>query len=198
MQIYSGHNDLWLMARDEQSYKEMQSLFEKNVWLLPDVVLTWTPPVNLKKEGALLVMRNDVERVLSEADKQHVIDILRPMFESVSETDTEVEIETDIDGLNDKLVEKLKQISAAKVVVTDRLHGMIFAAITKTPCLVLNNYNHKIRETYKWINHLSYVRYVSDIEEFESEIRKLCIDKEWEYSDETIQKRYDEFMKACF
>ncbi|MFB8735822.1 polysaccharide pyruvyl transferase family protein [Bacillus sp. SL00103] len=34
----------------------------------------------------------------------------------------------------------------AQVVVTDRLHGMIFCAITKTPCVVLRSFDHKVME----------------------------------------------------
>ena len=35
----------------------------------------------------------------------------------------------------------MSEIGKRKVVVTDRLHGMIFCAITGTPCVVFSNYN---------------------------------------------------------
>jgi pyruvyl transferase EpsI len=45
-----------------------------------------------------------------------------------------------------------------EVVVTDRLHGMIFAAITGTPCVVLQNSNHKIESTHQtWLSSLSHI-----------------------------------------
>ncbi|UKI29230.1 MAG: polysaccharide pyruvyl transferase family protein [Clostridium sp.] len=34
-----------------------------------------------------------------------------------------------------------------KVIVTDRLHGLIFfALITNTPCIVISSYNQKLKE----------------------------------------------------
>lgn len=46
----------------------------------------------------------------------------------------------------------LNEISQLDIVITDRLHGMIFCYITGTPCIVFDNDNHKISETYKkWL-----------------------------------------------
>ncbi|WP_423202829.1 polysaccharide pyruvyl transferase family protein [Morganella morganii] len=57
------------------------------------------------------------------------------------------------------------KFSNSKLVVTDRLHGMIFAFITNTPCLVIRNSNHKIEETYKnWISNFNYIKLINDQE----------------------------------
>ena len=45
------------------------------------------------------------------------------------------------------LTAKLTQFRSAKLVVTDRLHGMILCLLSGTPCLVLPNSNHKISQT---------------------------------------------------
>lgn len=195
LQIYSEHKDLWLIARDELSFSQMQDLFKNNVRLLPDVVLTWEPNVCSKREGALLVLRNDVERALDDDSKNQIIQILSSMYDNVSETDTDVAVSDNLDDLYERLMGKVEQISGAELVITDRLHGMVFAAITQTPCLVLNNYNHKVRETYKWINNLPYVKYVSDIENLQADIEEVCNVGERVYSDEFIYNEYDKFMK---
>lgn len=195
LKIYNEHKDLWLIARDEYSYLQMKSLFKNNIRMLPDVVLTWEPDIRSKRKGALMVLRNDVERALEDNSKQYIVSVLSSMYENVYETDTEVVVGNDISSLNDKLMAKVKQISGAEIVVTDRLHGMIFAAVTQTPCLVLNNYNHKIRETYKWIDNLPYVKYVSDIDNLQADVRELFDVSERIYSDEIILKKYDIFMK---
>ena len=54
------------------------------------------------------------------------------------------------------------------MVITDRLHGMIFCAITETNCIVLDSKSPKLRGCYEWISHLGYIRFVSNTDELES------------------------------
>lgn len=53
------------------------------------------------------------------------------------------------------------------MVITDRLHGMIFCYITNTPCLVFQNNIYKVRETYEWIKGNKNINLVSDYVEEE-------------------------------
>jgi len=53
-----------------------------------------------------------------------------------------------------------KDFSTAELVITDRLHGMIFAAITGTPCIALDNSTGKIANSYNWIQSLGYIKFV--------------------------------------
>lgn len=72
---------------------------------------------------------------------------------------------------------------SSKVVITDRLHGMIFCAITKTPCVVLPNSNHKISGTYyNWLSELEFIQFVEEFEETTvlnliSNLYKIDLDK---------------------
>ncbi|HLS30591.1 MAG TPA: polysaccharide pyruvyl transferase family protein, partial [Flavobacteriaceae bacterium] len=54
---------------------------------------------------------------------------------------------------------------SAELVITDRLHGMIFCYITGTPCVVFQNNNHKVRETYDWIKSNTNVKLMKDFSE---------------------------------
>ena len=47
---------------------------------------------------------------------------------------------------------ELKRFSSVSVVVTDRLHGLIFSMITSTPCVLLSAFNQKIPEFYEMVN----------------------------------------------
>jgi pyruvyl transferase EpsI len=58
----------------------------------------------------------------------------------------------------EKLIEKY---SRSKLVVTDRLHGMVFSYITKTPALVFDNSNAKISQCYEWIRDCGFVKLVN-------------------------------------
>jgi pyruvyl transferase EpsI len=51
-----------------------------------------------------------------------------------------------------------------QVVVTDRLHCMIFCALTRTPCVVLSNSNHKIEGVYRtWLESLPYITFSGNL-----------------------------------
>lgn len=63
-----------------------------------------------------------------------------------------------------ELNEMWNNFKKSKVVVTDRLHGMIFCVITKTPCIALKSLDHKVVESYKWIKDLDYVELVDDLD----------------------------------
>ena len=41
---------------------------------------------------------------------------------------------------------------------------MIFAAITETPCIVVNSLSPKIRGCYEWLKELDYIGFAEDIE----------------------------------
>ena len=46
----------------------------------------------------------------------------------------------------------IKSYSEYRIIITDRLHGMILCYITNTPCLIFKNTNHKISGSFKkWL-----------------------------------------------
>ncbi len=63
------------------------------------------------------------------------------------------------------LENKYNQFRQAEIAITDRLHGMVLAAITGTPCIVFSNYNQKVKGTYEWLKDLEYIRFVKNIDE---------------------------------
>ena len=62
-------------------------------------------------------------------------------------------------------------ISAGGRADIDRLHGMIFSAITQTPCLVFRNYNHKLESFYNtWLKDLPQIAFVNTVDELKDRI----------------------------
>ena len=60
----------------------------------------------------------------------------------------------------------LNRIASKELVVTDRLHCMIFCAITETPCIAFDNSNKKISGVYKaWLSNLHYISVVSNYQD---------------------------------
>ena len=73
------------------------------------------------------------------------------------------------------------QFSSSKLVVTDRLHGMIFSAITNTPCICFDNKNGKVSAQYEWIRNNSYVKLVDGLDGFCDVLRSFDIDRDYQY-----------------
>lgn len=194
-QIYNRHKHLFLMARDSFSYDKMRKIFSAPVRLMPDVVLTCHPGKNEKREGALLLLRRDVEKKLTEKEEIALEEDLRKKFQTVIKTDTEISYWEYIKDPEAKLKEKIGEVCRAELVLTDRLHGMVFAAVTETPCVVFGNYNHKVRETYKWVSHLPYVAFVQDDGELDTAVKKVLGVRQCEYDNNEIMRLYDETLR---
>ena len=90
--------------------------------------------------------------------------------------------------------------SRASIVLTDRLHGMIFSAITGTPCVASSNYNHKIKESYEWIKYLPYIKYAENITQAREYIDELVNMKESNYDITPLLPYFDkisEILREC-
>lgn len=160
--IYSQHSDITLIARESVSLKKLNELFENTsvkVITTPDIVLQidleeFNYEMNRRREGGLLCLRNDKEKIVNlNMYVTEIQSILKEFNEIVACTDTHIEcsnmskIET-----TEVLSSKIDQFSKAKLIITDRLHGMILSFVTGTPCIVLPNSNHKISQTVKdWL-----------------------------------------------
>ena len=173
--IYNAHNNLTLIAREKLSYEIMKKEFNKcNVLLCPDIVFYLCKiDRNVKRQGALCCLRNDIEAKLTEYDRKYIIEKLNKSFKRAEVTDTIVKHRVDENNRNEVLQEKLYQFQTSELVITDRIHGMIFAAITGTPCVALSNYNHKVKGTYNWIKHLNNIYYTEDISHLDIAINKV-------------------------
>ncbi|KYC62632.1 hypothetical protein B4098_3263 [Heyndrickxia coagulans] len=70
----------------------------------------------------------------------------------------------------------LHRIGSRKLVITDRLHAMIFSIITRTPCLVFGNSYGKAKHSYTdWLSGLNFIQYTDkqDPDELEPLIARL-------------------------
>mgnify|MGYP002520369981 CR=1 FL=1 len=94
------------------------------------------------------------------------------------------------------LIQKLVQFSRAKVLVTDRLHGMVFAAITGTPCIVLSNYNHKVKGTYEWIRYLPYIRYAESVDDVEKYLPEILALENCEYDNKPLLPYFERIAEV--
>lgn len=190
--IYSKHKNLTLVARERTSYALMKQNFDKNkVLLTPDIVLYLNKSMTSEvRQGALFCCRNDIEGLLSEQDKESILKQLQTNFTQVSITDT---IGENNFGAVDK---KFNEFKKSKLVITDRLHGMVFAAITGTPCIALSNYNYKVAGTYEWIKHLNYIKFTNNIEQIPSLMAELQTMKDTKYNNQFAIAYYQQLKDS--
>lgn len=174
-EIYNSHKNLYICAREEKSYNIIKENYKNaNILLVPDIVLS-LPVFNFNEERdkILLCIRHDVESNLSNENLQYIKEAVKKLNIKYEWTDTVINSDITQEKREECLMSKFRQFSKAKIVITDRLHGMIFAVITKTPCIVLSNYNHKVKGVYNWIKELNYIEFLEDINDIEEKCNKL-------------------------
>ena len=167
--IYNNHKNLHLCARERISYDIMKDAY-KSVELVPDMVFTLNESHDtLERDGCLWCMRNDVERTLTDEQegklKQQLVDIYG---DNIKESNTVLSYDVSVEKREEELKRKFNEFKSAKLVVTDRLHGMVFAAITGTNCIVINSKSPKMKGCYEWIKDLDYIAFIDDVENIDN------------------------------
>ena len=162
------------------------------VELMPDMVLYLKiHSRDFERRGCLLCLRNDCEKTISSECEEMTINRLNKMFEGdVTYTDMVLRKKIYASERKREVEDKLNQFCSAKLVVTDRLHGMIFAAITSTPCIVLNSLSPKVLGSYEWIKNLGYIRFIEDIEQIETTYSDIIDNKDFSYDNNHLVGYY--------
>ena len=196
--IYNKNN-LVIVAREKVSYDMMKKLYPKaKILLTPDIVLSVNPTIfkinNHVRDGVLFIFRMDSERSMEDTLRLQLIAEIKKI--NMKYTISDMHSKEDINKENRARIvsDKMNEFASAKLVITDRLHGMIFAAITGTPCIVFSNYNHKVKGTYDWISYLSYIKYANTIEEAKKFIPILLKSKNCKY-DNLLTSIYEELKE---
>lgn len=172
---YENHKNLLFCVRDTGSFELVQKLHlqgKSAVLYVPDMVLYWKTDIfKNKREKIGICFRHDVEKVLDDA-------IVDAIIKFVGEKDL-VEFDTQL-GYNVSTLERERELnnilelySKLGLVITDRLHAMLFAAITNTPCIAFDNMTHKVTGVYPWIEHLEYVKIAKRIEDVPDYMKQL-------------------------
>ena len=91
----------------------------------------------------------------------------------------------------------LKKYRKCQLVITDRLHGRIFAARSITPCIALGNYNHKIKSCSETLEHLGYIKYVDNVEEIEENIKYLMSNEFEKYDNKFAIEQFKQIKEEA-
>lgn len=195
---YSANNRLFIFARDKGTLDILQNeMPEVRCMYTPDMVMFIEgAQTEQKREGVAFCLREDTERVLTEEQRSG----LKKRFASMGVSTRE--ISTIVRGAVWKfqrkkvLQKKWNEFSSVQLVVTDRLHGMVFSAITGTPCIALDNISHKVYGAYQWLNYLPYLRFCSSIDEVEEAAKELLELPPQNYNLEPLLPYYNEMRNV--
>ena len=172
--VYNAHKHLKLYARENTSYEIMKSAYN-NVELCPDVVLSLdVKKSDIERSGCTLFLRRDKEKTLRQQETDSICDNVKQIFGynyRLSDTVRDYGISK---RTREKELEKMFcEFMSSELAITDRMHGMIFAAITETPCIVLASKSHKLQGSYEWIKDLSYIAFCKSPEEIPQVYEKI-------------------------
>ena len=167
---YRAHADLHIFIRDKSidfMRREIVGGNFSDVRGVPDIVLSLDRSApKFERAGVLLCFRADKEKTLPDTAVAAIEVRLRERGESIVRTDTVVPYGVPAELREFETERKFDEFRRARLVITDRLHGMIFAAITGTPCIALNNSSGKVEGVWSlWLQHLDYVKFVQDATE---------------------------------
>ncbi len=193
--IYNKHRWLYLCAREKISYDIMKDAYN-HVKLVPDMVLSLNEcRLDTIRSGCLLCLRNDIERTRTEEEDLCIEQQARQVFgDNVRRTDMCADYPIPVDRRDEELEKKFNEFRNAELIITDRLHGMIFCAITGTPCIVVDSKSPKVRGCYEWIKHLDYIRFADDVSDIEQEYNKIP-KSEHIYDNSHLKHYYDKLAQ---
>ncbi|MGC9337920.1 MAG: polysaccharide pyruvyl transferase family protein [Candidatus Cloacimonadia bacterium] len=162
--IYNRHPYLTIIARDKYSFELAKQYFPKCVTLIcPDFVLYLDKyKEEIKRKDVLLCLRDDSESILDENSKNIIKKYIREINEYYHEFDTTLTRSIPRKKRENELELALSIFRKHKLVITDRLHGVIFSVITRTPCIAMKTIDHKMTESMKWFTDLNYITFIEE------------------------------------
>ncbi len=173
--IYAGAKNLKVFLRDRISYDLFQRYFsETQAYLMPDMVAYYEQVSSCRGEKVcLFCLRDDKESILSKESGQKLMELICGRGYKIKKYST-VRPYMILPKCRKKEVTKgLKEFAQARLVITDRLHGMLFAAITGTPCICIDNISGKVRGQITWLTDVPYIKFAETVDDITNEFEKF-------------------------
>lgn len=201
--VYSKHKNIIIFLRENNAFKRFQKYFPNvKCELCPDMVLSLkkTEP-RVERNQVVCCLRNDGESYITGAQRKSIITQMREEFTNVVLRDT---VDVSVDECTEEVFEITlenfwRMLRGSKVVVTDRLHCMIFCVITGTPCVAIDNSNKKISGVYnEWLGEIDWVKLAtdSDIDNI-SALAKEVAEKTDNILPNSIREKFSNLENAC-
>ena len=140
--------------RDKASYDFFDKYMPKTKhFFVPDIVYSLQKKRRVKHNNSVaLIFRNDLEKTISQNNEDSIEMLLKKYNISFSRLST-ISKHSFIPAWKRNIILNgfFKRLSKYNMVITDRLHGMIFSYINNVPCACVDNVSKKISGSYYWI-----------------------------------------------
>jgi len=168
-EVYNQHKDLTVCCRDMPSYFLAQTfLHNARLVACPDFAVNLKPRArSWEREGVLGIMREDSEAMVASEKLSSICD---EIIDFHADTFFGMRVDTNKQNRKHVIGQFLKHCQRAKVVVTDRMHGMYFSLITDTPCVGLPQALDKTSTIMDWFLDVPTLAYASDLTQLEEKI----------------------------
>jgi len=163
-----------VLCREQESLRVLKTHLKCKSMFFPDFVFYLKPePISGKRKGVLAILRSDKEAVLSQQEKAQLVGFLKTTFSDVTVKDVMHEYHVVPEFILENYMEKVfQQFQHRELIVTDKMHGMISAVITGTPCVALSGgIPHKILAYKSFLSGA--VEFANDYSDIESAILRL-------------------------
>lgn len=147
-EIYNKHHNLTIFTRGHISLEiAKKNFFNAKCYESLDLALNLNFDYGYNRNGIMCCLRdlND-ESGLDKNKYEEILKIIKSVDNNYSFTNNLWTTNIKKIQRNYVVYEQLKNFARHKLVVTDRLHGLIFSLITNTPCIVISAFNHKLKE----------------------------------------------------
>lgn len=200
--FYGKYDNIYFFARDKISYDIYKSIFpeHRNVHCFPDIVTTEIGNYDLtnnERNGILLCVRNDVEKLYSFQEISLFKEKLQKIAKvSLSDTNSETK-ENSLKEYWKKIEETIDDYAQYQVIITDRYHGTIFALIANTPVIILKTTDHKVVTGADWFEGVyeDYVYVVNDLEEASQVAQQIVTGFEYRKLPSYFKEKYYDRLK---
>lgn len=166
LNLYEKHPSLTFFFREQMSFDFMKKNYNGEVFLVPDTAMYLMNKLDfskiIKRNKVLLCFRDDFEKDSVDGIESILVKMIKPYYK-VKIIDTSLNVNLKLEDREKIFNDMIDEFRGSQCVITNRLHGMIFSLITKTPCIVVDNLTKKISSTYNtWLKNIPYIYFVED------------------------------------
>ena len=194
--IYALHKKLYICCRERYSFEFMKNEFKDcNALLIPDIVLYMNRIEDASnRKDTLFCIRQDREKIIYNLEQLE--NNLKDEYHfNIDYTDMVIPKNVyTVKERKREIIKKLEQFQNYKLVVTDRLHGMVFAFLSNTPCLVFQNKSYKVKGLYEWIKDCNYIE-LTDENNMIDASKKLLNIVQKKYPDKDFKEQYEPLIQ---